>query len=351
MWALAQAKALCGASWESLRYIDSVNEQQFGIEIKVLREKKHLSARDLASAVGLSPSQISRLESGQRRMDAVLLSKIARALDVHPSHFFGGFDDLLPAPREIAPEADGLKDRPVLVSSAPSQLGRLIRAERRRRHLTAEELAQRIGKGKAYVQDLESARTDLVTGEVLTKIAKVLKLDPDHLLEAQRNEIRDLRRSLRRLERAHTERTLGDLETEGVGIGRRGLPLVEGPDGGLPTLFDKGVPEGKIVDYLHIPGLRIQTGFAVIWRGEAMRSTSTPSFEPGDLLVFHGDRDARHQELVLAVLEGESLFRRLFLDAKGRVRLQPLNHDFPPQVVDREEVIELFPLGAHLHTL
>ena len=126
---------------------------------------------------------------------------------------------------------------------------------------------------------------------------------------------------------------------------------MEGPDGGLPTLFDKGVPEGRIVDYLHVPGLRIQNGFAVVWRGEAMRSASAPSFEPGDLLVFNGDRDARHQELVLAVLEGQSLFRRLFLDAKGRVRLQPLNLDFPPQAVDREEVQELFPLGAHLHAL
>jgi transcriptional regulator with XRE-family HTH domain len=327
-----------------------VNETQFGIEIKLLREKKRLSARELASAVGLSPSQISRLESGQRRVDAVLLSKIARALDVHPSHFFGGFEDLLPS-RGDAQDPEPLKERPVLVSSAPSQLGKLIRAERRRRHLTAEELAQRIGKGKAYVQDLESARTDLVTGEVLTKIAKVLKLDPDHLLEAQRNEIRDLRRSLRRLERAHTERTLGDLESQGAGVSKRGLPLVEGPDGGLPLHFDKGVPEGRIVDYLHVPGLRIQSGFAVVWRGETMRSASAPSFEPGDLLVFNGDRDARHQELVLAVMEGQSLFRRLFLDAKGRVRLQPLNLDFPPRVVDREEVQELFPLGAHLHAL
>lgn len=343
-----------------------MNEQRFGLEIKLLREKKHLSARELASAVGLSPSQISRLESGQRRVDAILLSKIARALDVHPSYFFEGFEDLLPgspgdgarsvgegaeSEREGA-DSDGLKDRPILVSSAPSQLGKLIRAERRRRHLTAEELAQRIGKGKAYVQDLESARTDLVTGEVLSKIAKTLKLDPELLLETQRNEIRDLRRSLRRLERAHTERTLGELEGESTGVSKTGLPIVEGPDGGLPHVFDTGgIPEGKVVDYLHVPGLRIQSGFAVVWRGEEMRASAPPSFEPGDLLVFTADRDARHQELVLAVLEGQSLFRRLFLDAKGRVRLQPLSLDYPPRVLDREEVKELFPLRAHLHVL
>ena len=192
----------------------------------------------------------------------------------------------------------------------------------------------------------------MVTGEVLSKIAKALKLDPDLLLETQRNEIRDLRRSLRRLERAHTERTLGELEGDGSGVTRSGLPIVEGPDGGLPHVFDTGgIPEGKVTDYLHVPGLRIQSGFAVLWRGEEMRAPAPPSFEPGDLLVFTSDRDARHQELVLAVLEGESLFRRLFLDAKGRVRLQPLSLDYPPRVLDREEVRELFPLRAHLHVL
>ena len=77
-----------------------MTEHRFGLEIKLLREQKQLSAKDLAERVGLSPSQMSRLESGQRRVDAVLLSKIARALDVHPSHFFSGFE----GPRGPAPQ-------------------------------------------------------------------------------------------------------------------------------------------------------------------------------------------------------------------------------------------------------
>jgi transcriptional regulator with XRE-family HTH domain len=318
------------------------SEQQFGIEIKLLREKSSLSAKDLAESVGLSPSQMSRLESGQRRVDAVLLSKIARALGVHPSHFFSGFEDSAPTARTPSgtPAA-------VMLSSAPSHLGKLIRAERRRRHLTADELARKIGKGKSFVQDLESARTDLVTADILQKIARVLKLDTEVLLDAQRVEIRELRLSLRRLERAHTERTLGDLETEGPGVKRRGIPVVEAEDGGLPHLFDKGIPEGRILEYLHMPGVRSTTAFAVRWKGEEMAADSPPSFQSGDVLIFNGDRDARHRELVLAVLAGESLFRRLHLDAKGRVRLQPLNLDFPPAILHRDEVQDLFPLCGH----
>lgn len=321
-------------------------EQQFGIEIKLLREKNRLSAKDLAERVGLSPSQMSRLESGQRRVDAVLLSKIARALNVHPSHFFGDFDSTSTSRASASTSSASLKE-PVL-SSAPSQLGKLIRAERRRRHLTAEELAHRIGKGKAYVQDVESGRTDLVSGETLQKIAKVLKLDPEVLLEAQRSEIRELRRSLRRLERAHTERTLGDLELDGPGVKKRGVPLVESEDGGLPNLFDDdGAPEGRVIDYLYVPGLR-GASFALTWRGEDMASPSAPSFQSGDVLIFRADREARHQDLVLAVLPGQSLFRRLHLDTPGQVRLQPLNLDYPPVILQRDAVNELFPLCGHL---
>ena len=327
------------------------NEQQFGLEIKLLREQQQLSAKELAERVGLSPSQMSRLESGQRRVDAVLLSKIARALDVHPSYFFSGFEDKDAEAREHESKR-ALREPPLMVSSAPSQLGKLIRSERRRRHLTADELARKIGKGKSYVQDLESARTDMVSAETLTKIAKVLKLDAEVLLEAQRSEIRELRRSLRRLERAHTERTLGDIELEGPGVRKQGIPLVEAEKGGLPHRFDKGeIPEGRVLEYLFLPNLRVTNAFACTWQGDEMRAAAPPSFESGDLLVFSADRDARHRELVLAVLEGQSLFRRLYLDAKGRVRLQPLNLDFPPVILAREDVLELFPLCARVQQL
>ena len=53
-----------------------------GMEIKILRERKRISGKELAERIGLSQSQMSRLEKGQRRIDAQILHKIARALDV-----------------------------------------------------------------------------------------------------------------------------------------------------------------------------------------------------------------------------------------------------------------------------
>lgn len=323
---------------------------QIGLEIKLLRERLKLSAKDLAERIGMSPSQMSRLESGQRRVDATVLSKIAKALDVHPSHFFqdfsgGGAPALLDAPEGGAPDAPGL----VIEPPSGAQLGRMIRTARHRLHLTPEELAQRIGKGPSFMVDVEAGRTELLSYAVMQKIARALKLDPEALFEVQHNELRELRKTVARLERAHTERTLGAAPGEGL----RGLPLVAGEDGGLPVRFEGRAPVGKVIDYVYVPGLRGGSGFAVTWQGEEMTAPHGTSFRSGEVLVFSGEREARHGDFVLAVLPGAggALFRQLFLDARGRVRLQPLNLDVPPSILDREEVRELFPLVARLTTL
>lgn len=334
---------------------------QIGLEIKLLRERLKLSAKDLAERVGLSPSQMSRLESGQRRVDAIMLSKIARALEVHPSHFFqgefggataatgsGSDDGTLDAVVTDEPAAPAPTPTPEVADSpGPVQLGRLIRSERYRQHLTPDELGQRIGKGRAFIADVEAGRTELLSYPVLQKIARALRLDPEALFEVQHAELRELRKTVARLERAHTERTLGPVPGEGL----RGLPLVAGEDGGLPTRFEGRAARDRVLDYVHVPGLRVGNGFAVTWQGEEMSSAHGPSFRSGEVLVFSSEREARHRDFVLAALPGRSLFRQLFLDATGRVRLQALNLDVPPTILDREEVRDLFPLVARLTTL
>lgn len=325
---------------------------QIGLEIKLLRERLKLSAKDLAERIGMSPSQMSRLESGQRRVDAVVLSKIAKALDVHPSHFFQDFTAgaALHADGDGQPPPSADPVEPAAEPAAgPAQLGRLIRAARHRLHLTPDELGQRAGKGPSFIVDVEAGRTELLSYGVLQKIARALKLDPEALFEVQHNELRELRKTVARLERAHTERTLGAAPGEGL----RGLPLVAGEDGGLPSRFEGRAPVGKVIDYVYVPGLRGGSGFAVSWQGEEMTAPHGTSFRSGEVLVFSGEREARHGDFVLAVLPGPggAVFRQLFLDARGRVRLQPLNLDVPPTILDREEVRELFPLVARLTTL
>ena len=106
-----------------------------GMEIKILRERKRISGKELAERIGLSQSQMSRLEKGQRRIDAQILHKIARALDVRPSFFFG---------ERGLPEGINL-------GTVHRDVGRMIRAERRKKHLSADDLAKKISKPRSPV--------------------------------------------------------------------------------------------------------------------------------------------------------------------------------------------------------
>ena len=58
---------------------------KIGDVIKKLREESGVTAKDLAQKIGLSASQMSRLESGQRRINSEVLTRIAKALGVAPS--------------------------------------------------------------------------------------------------------------------------------------------------------------------------------------------------------------------------------------------------------------------------
>lgn len=326
---------------------------RIGLEIKLLRERLKLSAKDVAEHVGLSPSQMSRLESGQRRVDAVMLSKIARVLGVHPSYFFQDFDAARRAPGGPEPpaeaEAPGAGAGAVVAEEATTHVGRVIRTERRLRHVTAEELAQRIGKGRSFVLDVEAGRTELLSGEVLGKIARALKLEPEPLFEAQRAELRELRRIVARLERAHAEVAPlgaggGGAPDGAGGADGPGIPLVEPPAGGLPDRFEGRTPVGRVVDHLRLPRLRLASGFAVTWTGHDME----PDYRPGDVLVFATDREARPGDRVLAVVPAGPLFRALFHEPDGRLRLQPLNLAQPPSIVEPDGVTALFPLAARV---
>lgn len=301
-----------------------------------------MSGKELADKVGLSQSQMSRLESGQRRIDTGLLSKLARVFSVNPSHFFPDFR----SEPEAAAADSAPTDAPVIAAEPIEHAGKVIRAERRRRHMRAEELGQKVGKGKTWVLDVEGGALDLLSGELMAKLARALKLDVARLMDAQRASIRELQQRLQRTDRAYADRTRGLMRFED-GQTRSGLPLLN--LGEAVTIGDDGLPAAEVQDYIHVPDLAAHRCFAVLFLGDEMRSSSAPSFEEGDVLVFTTDRDVRHRELALAVTgAGAWHFRQVFFDPRGAVRLQPLNFDYAPTSLHRDEVAQLYRLVARL---
>ena len=118
-----------------------------GLEIKILRERLKVSSKDLAQRIGLSQSQMSRLEKGQRRIDIRILQRIAEALEVEPSFFLRSAAEETPLAREQEDSAPS----PIAPVIRYDKLGTLVRSERRKRHLTVDDLAAKVGRTKAYM--------------------------------------------------------------------------------------------------------------------------------------------------------------------------------------------------------
>jgi phage repressor protein C with HTH and peptisase S24 domain len=82
-----------------------------GKDLKRIREQRELSLDDVAEAVGLSASQISRFESEQREPRLKEIVGIADFLGVLPAEIYP----------ELASLADGFKERPAVVVKKPDR--------------------------------------------------------------------------------------------------------------------------------------------------------------------------------------------------------------------------------------
>lgn len=309
---------------------------EVGLEIKILRERLEMSAKDLAERIGLSPSQMSRLEKGQRRVDTRVLARIAEALGVEPSYFFRGAE---------APPEGG-----VIPPSDPGDPGKQIRSERRRRHVSAEDLAGRLGITKTKMLAIEEGKRPLEP-ELAEKICRILKLPANHFLLHQYASIRRLEAQVERLEQELAEQGRGRFQLPaGAGPGEaHGIPILGTLVGGYPESFDAlGRPTAETDDFIYLPDVRDPAAFALHVVGDTMESSSAPSFSEGDLVVFGGGA-LRSRDFAFVRLEDDSpCFRQVFFDPAGRVRLQPLNLNYAARACRRDEVIAMWRLTAHL---
>ncbi|MBV2363006.1 helix-turn-helix domain-containing protein [Streptomonospora sp. NEAU-YY374] len=70
-----------------IAHMEDLSWERIGERVRASRAAAGLSQQALADAVGLERSMVSKLESGDRRIDAVELTRIARAVGVPVSHF------------------------------------------------------------------------------------------------------------------------------------------------------------------------------------------------------------------------------------------------------------------------
>ena len=309
-----------------------------GDVIRTLREEKGVTAKDLASRIGFSASQMSRLESGQRRVNSEVLARIARALEVQPSEFFE--------------EVDSSTIRP-LASSAATPLrcaiGKILRSARRQKHWTVEDFARKTSTSRAFCISVEEGRRSGFETDFIRKACRLLGLQVVDLLASVEEDL-----DVSEIVSAHKNSppSLPDGESP------PGIPLIASELTAYPEELDeRGVPAGAVEDWLRLPGIDPNRSFALRVAGDSMSGFGDERFLPGDVIVFSLAKQVSSGDLALVRTSWESqkgpdrsrtVFCRFFADDPEAIRLQFLRSEVPPYILPTSEVERTWGMVLHL---
>ena len=265
-----------------------------------------------------------------------------------------------------------------------SRLGARVRAERRVRRLSLQQLADRVGCAKSYMSAIETGAKGPPADRLLERLESVLDLAPGTLIDmarwertpgpmregisrishqaAEGRELASIVREvlpgggldaahrsgeLRRLvERLSTEPSVSPEGSEPVSsVLPLEVPVINSVAAGYPAGFtDLGFPARVADEYVRTTDIGDPDAFAARVVGDSM----APDYREGDVVVFSPARDVVSGCDCFARLEPdhETTFKRVYFerDDGGRdmIRLQPINNAYPPRAVPREEVAGLY---------
>lgn len=246
-------------------------------------------------------------------------------------------------------------------------LGSILRSRREELGLTQEIVAAKVDISKPYLSNIETGKTKNPPSDgVLRSLERSLNFRPGKLTEIAHLERtpRDIREQYEmfaaELDRLRgIIRTLGGPQSSDAPAGegedvapRRGarddlaagvvIPVINKVAAGYPQNFtDLDYPAGVADEYIRCPDVHDSQAFAAHVVGDSME----PDYRQGDLVVFSPNTTVRNgDDCFVRFEEGEgTTFKRIYLDAEGTIRLQPLNRTYPAQTYPREKITGLWP--------
>jgi len=247
-------------------------------------------------------------------------------------------------------------------------LGQIIRKKREKLKLTLDEVSSRIGFSKPYLSTIETSKVkNPPSDELLRKLEKILEFEPGLLLhiahmerippdirheyESAEAENLKMRQFIKNLIHKKTDPdqfgTLlarSELDTEkgepSLAAGRL-VPVINKVSAGYPTDFDDlDYPAGVADDYVRCPDLHDPNAFAVRVVGDSME----PKFREGDIVVFSPAAEVHNGDdcFIRFATPHETSFKRVFFEPDNKLRLQPRNDKYPPQIVDGNRINGLY---------
>ena len=246
-------------------------------------------------------------------------------------------------------------------------LGKTIKQRRTSLGMTLEDLHRQTGISKPYLSTIENGRVNNPPQDVqLTKLERAMSMAPGALTAIAQLErtpaavrakleqtssdrekaVATLRRIVDAVQRgASAEQALsrsddtlkalldqdGTQDAAPVPAVRR-IPIINRMAAGYPTDFtDLDYPPGVADAYVACPDLNDPHAFAARVHGDSME----PKFYQGDIVVFSPAAPVQEGDdcFVRFVEPHASTFKRVFFEKENRVRLQPRNEQYPPQLV------------------
>jgi len=115
------------------------------------------------------------------------------------------------------------------------------------------------------------------------------------------------------------------------------IPVINKVAAGYPADFgDLDYPVGVADDYVRCPDLHDPNAFAVRVVGDSME----PKFKEGDIVVFSPAANVKSGDdcFVRFARPHETTFKRVYFQAKKKIRLQPRNDKHKPLVIDGKRI-------------
>lgn len=196
------------------------------------------------------------------------------------------------------------------------QIGERIKRRREALGLSADQVADKIGKNRATVYRYESNDIKNFPIEILTPLAEVLHTTPAYLMGW---DVAD-----------------GNIPENIIPMPEmRKIPLVGAIACGAPILAEEHIEE-----YIDIPK-HIAADFALTCKGDSMINARI--FD-GDIVYIHQQETVESGEIAAVLIDGEATLKRVRL-FDDHISLEPENPQYRPLVFWGEEMNNIHILG------
>jgi phage repressor protein C with HTH and peptisase S24 domain len=250
-------------------------------------------------------------------------------------------------------------------------LGQIIRKRRQELRFTLDEVAAKTGFSKPYLSTVETGKVNNPPSDnCLRKLEDVMKFEKGLLLhiahiesmppdirsdydaaDAENRRFKEIIRKIvnsdagiESIEDMLSQQELDNIQRptpDGAITAGQLVPVINSVSAGYPIDFDDlGYPVGFADDYVRCLDQHDPNAFAVRVVGDSME----PKFLEGEIVIFSPAVEVNSGDdcFVRFAMPHESTFKRVFFEQGKKVRLQPRNDKYAPEIVDGNRINGLY---------